>query len=66
MTSSDVFVTSSDVFVTFQVIKIVNEVMAEAEKREPELSADEYIDVVEEAISQRYEELQASNPDGPM
>ena len=51
---------------TLQVIKIVNEVMAEAEKREPELSADEYVDVVEEAISQRYEELRATNPDGPM
>ena len=55
-----------DESVTLQVIKIVNEVMAEAEKREPELSADEYVDVVEEAISQRYEELRATNPDGPM
>lgn len=47
------------------VAQIVNEVMAEAEKREPELSPDEYSDVIEEAIQQRYAELQEMNPDGP-
>lgn len=47
------------------VVQIVNEVMAEAEKREPELSPDEYTDVIEEAIQQRYAELQKMNPDGP-
>lgn len=47
------------------VVQIVNEVMAEAEKREPELSSDEYTDVIEEAIQQRYAELQKMNPDGP-
>jgi len=39
--------------------------MAEAEKREPELSPDEYTDVIEEAIQQRYAELQKLNPGGP-
>ena len=48
-----------------EVVKIVNEVMAEAEKREPELSPDEYTDVIEEAIQQRYAELQQLNPGGP-
>lgn len=48
-----------------EVIKIVNEAMAEAEKREPELSPDEYTDVIEEAIQQRYAELQKLNRDGP-
>ncbi|KAL9969395.1 hypothetical protein ACROYT_G021608 [Oculina patagonica] len=48
-----------------EVVKIVNEVMAEAEKREPELSPDEYTDVIEEAVQQRYAELQELNPDGP-
>lgn len=48
-----------------EVVKIVNEVMAEAEKREPELPPDEYTDVIEEAIQKRYAELQELNPDGP-
>lgn len=48
-----------------EVVKIVNEAMSEAEKREPELSPDEYTDVIEEAIQQRYAELQELNPDGP-
>ena len=48
-----------------EVVKIVNEALAEAEKREPELSPDEYTDVIEEAIQKRYAELQAQNPDGP-
>lgn len=48
-----------------EVVKIVNEAMAEAEKREPELSPDEYTDVIEEAVQQRYAELQKLNPDGP-
>lgn len=39
--------------------------MAEAEMREPELSPDEYTDVIEEAIQQRYAELQKLNPNGP-
>ena len=48
-----------------EVVQIVNEVMAEAEKQEPELSPDEYMDVIEEAIQQKYAELQELNPDGP-
>lgn len=48
-----------------EVVKIVKEVMAEAEKREPELPPDEYTDVIEEAIQKRYAELQELNPDGP-
>jgi len=48
-----------------EVVKIVNEVMADTEKREPELSPDEYTDVIEEAIQQRYAELQKLNPNGP-
>ena len=48
-----------------EVVKIVNEAMTEAEKREPELSPEEYTDVIEEAIQQRYAELQKLNPDGP-
>lgn len=48
-----------------EVMQIVNEVMAEAEKREPELSPDEYTDVIEEAVQKRYAELQEMNPDGP-
>ena len=48
-----------------EVMQIVNEVMAEAEKREPELSPDEYTDVIEEALQKRYAELQEMNPDGP-
>ena len=48
-----------------EVVKMVNEVMAEAEKREAELSPDEYTDVIEEAVQQRYAELQELNPDGP-
>lgn len=48
-----------------EVVKMVNEALAEAEKREPELSPDEYTDVIEEAIQKRYAELQAQNPDGP-
>lgn len=48
-----------------EVVQMVNEVLAEAEKREPELSPDEYTDVIEEAIQQRYAELQEMNPDGP-
>ena len=48
-----------------EVVQMVNEVMAEAEKREPELSPDEYTDVIEEAIQKRYTELQELNPDGP-
>ena len=39
--------------------------MSEAEKREHELSPDEYTDAIEEAIQQRYTELQNLNPDGP-
>lgn len=34
----------------FEVVKIVNEVMVEVEKREFELLLDEYIDVIEEVI----------------
>ena len=49
-----------------QVIKIVEEVMSEASKREPELSAEEFVDVVEEAIQQRYAELQEMDPEGPV
>lgn len=48
-----------------EVVKIVNEAMTEAEKREPELSPEEYTDVIEEAIQQRYAELQKLNRDGP-
>ena len=48
-----------------EVIQIVDEVLAEAEKREPELSPDDYTDVIEEAIQKRYAELQEINPDGP-
>lgn len=48
-----------------EVLQIVNEVLAEAEKREPELSPDEYTDVIEEAIQKIYAELQEMNPDGP-
>ena len=48
-----------------EVVKIVNEAMVEAEKREPELSPDEYTDVIEEAVQKRYAELQELNPDGP-
>lgn len=48
-----------------EVLQIVNEVLAEAEKREPELSPDEYTDVIEEAIQKVYAELQEMNPDGP-
>ena len=48
-----------------EVVKLVTEAISEAEHREPELSADEYTDVIEEAIQQRYAELQTLNPDGP-
>ena len=48
-----------------EVIKLVEETLAEAEKREVELPPDEYIDVIEEAIQQKHAQLQASNPDGP-
>ena len=48
-----------------EVLQIVNEVLAEADKREPELSPDEYTDVIEEAIQKIYAELQEMNPDGP-
>ena len=48
-----------------EVVQIVNEALAEAEKRETELSPDEYTDVIEEAIQQRYAELQEMNPHGP-
>lgn len=48
-----------------EVLQIVNEVLAEADQREPELSPDEYTDVIEEAIQKIYAELQEMNPDGP-
>lgn len=48
-----------------EVVKMVNDAMAEAEKKEPELSTDDYVEVLEEAIQKRAEELLAENPDGP-
>lgn len=46
------------------VIRIINDVMAEAEKKEPELTPEEYVEVLDEAIQKRSEELIAEDPNG--
>ena len=46
-----------------QVLKIVEEVMNEANKQEPEISPEDYVDAVEEAIQHRYAELQEKRSD---
>lgn len=48
------------------VIRIVNDVMAEAEKKESELTPEEYVEVLDEALQKRSEELIAEDPNGPM
>lgn len=48
-----------------EVVKMVTDAMTEAEKKEPELNTDDYIDVLEEAIQKRAEELVAEDPNGP-
>ena len=47
-----------------QVIKLVNAAMKEAEGREAEISADEYVDVVEEAIVARLKEVEEAKAKG--
>ena len=47
-----------------QVIKLVNVAMKEAEGREAEISADEYVDVVEEAILARLKEVEEAKAKG--
>ncbi|EDO36193.1 predicted protein [Nematostella vectensis] len=51
-----------------EVVKMVEQVMVDAEKKEPELAPEEYVSVLEEAIQARCEELikmREHDPNGP-